>query len=184
MAFLFLPGTIIHEFAHAAVAQTLGVYVGEVNLMPKVEGDQIKLGTVQIAETDPFRRFLIGAAPLVVGITLLFLALAIFQRFGIDSAWWGVAIFYYFVFQVGNSMFSSKRDMEGAIELGIALLIVAGILYLVGLRFPVKDLLENLATTFSDLLKLGNDVLLKVVSLDFLAFLIFRFGNAIAKKRI
>ena len=30
LAVLFLPGTIVHEFAHAAFAHALGVYVGEI----------------------------------------------------------------------------------------------------------------------------------------------------------
>lgn len=183
MAFLFLPGTVIHEFSHAAVAQILGVYVGEINLMPKIDGREIKLGTVQIAETDPFRRFLIGVAPLIVGVTLLFLSLAIFQKFGAGSAWWWSVVFYYFVFQVGNSMFSSKKDMEGALELGAALLIAAGILYLVGLRFSVLNVVENLANNLSGLFKFGNGVMLKVVALDLAIIVVFKVGNSLIKRR-
>src|SRR5580704_5390415 len=60
LAFLFFPGTVIHELAHALFAGLLGVHVGEIEFMPKIEGDKVKLGSVQIAQTDPIRRFLIG----------------------------------------------------------------------------------------------------------------------------
>src|ERR1700722_1998592 len=74
LAILFLPGTIIHEFSHAIAARLLGVSVGTMEFMPQIEGEHVKLGSVQVAHSDPIRRFFIGAAPFLFG-TLIMLGL-------------------------------------------------------------------------------------------------------------
>src|SRR5438045_1842305 len=71
MALLFFPGTVIHELSHAIMAGLLFVHTGHIELWPKLEGQHVKLGSVAIAHTDIFRRFLIGAAPFFFGTTLL-----------------------------------------------------------------------------------------------------------------
>lgn len=176
MAAVFLPGTIVHEFAHASVAQLMGVYVGDIELMPVIEGNGVKLGSVKIADTDPFRRFLIGTAPVFVGLVLIFLVLVIFQRFGQDWPLWAVFLIYYTIFQVGNSMFSSRRDMEGAIELFIAIAIVAGILYFFGVRFSFDWTASALSSSL-EFFGFAAGALLKIVILD-LVVVISAFGLA------
>src|SRR5689334_22124684 len=64
LAFLFFPGTLIHELAHMFMAAMLFVRVGKIELFPQKQGNSIKLGSVAIAHTDPFRRSLIGLAPI------------------------------------------------------------------------------------------------------------------------
>ena len=182
MAFLFLPGTVVHEFAHAAFAHALGVYVGEISLLPKIEGKNLKLGSVQVAETDPFRRFLIGAAPVVAGMALIFLTLGIFQKFGADFAWWASLLVYCLIFQIGNAMFSSRRDLEGAVEFLIAVFLVFGILYLFGIKFSVEwvgGVLQRLESFFI----FGSDALVKIVLLDTGVILAAALGNAVLKHR-
>jgi hypothetical protein len=183
MAFLFIPGTAVHEFAHASVAQMLGVHVGEIDLMPKIEGKHIKLGTVQVQDTDPFRRFLIGIAPIFVGLTLIFIVLFIYQRFGEDWPWWAVLLVYYAVFQVGNGMFSSRRDMEGAIELGIALLLVSGILYLFGVRFSL-GWAQNFIINSKDFFQFASGAILKIVILDLVVVGIAAILNKLFQRRV
>lgn len=166
LAFIFLPGTVVHEFAHATVAELLRVYVGRITLLPKVEGDSIQLGSVQIAQSDPFRRFLIGTAPLIVGIGLIFLTFGLFDKLSISGFWPSVALFY-ILFQIGNTMFSSKRDMEGALELCIALILVFGFLHLVGLDGFFKWIV-TLANNLNELFKTASDLLIKIVLIDLL----------------
>lgn len=182
MAFLFLPGTIVHEFAHAAFAQALGVYVGETELMPKIVGRNIKLGSVRVAACDPFRRFLIGIAPIVTGVAIIFLTLGIYQKFGDTFSWWAVLLVYYLIFQIGNSMFSSRRDLEGAIELLIALVLVFGLLYLLGVQFSFEKLsafLDRSASFFS----FANEAFIKIILVDISVIAVAALGNAVFKKR-
>jgi len=73
IALLFLPGTVIHEFSHAAVAKLLRVPVGKITLYPHKDelSGEIKAGSVEIGKKDIFRLALIGIAPLIVGMSLL-----------------------------------------------------------------------------------------------------------------
>lgn len=183
MAFLFMPGTVVHEFAHAAVASGLGVYVGEIDLMPKVEGKHVKLGTVQIAETDPFRRFFIGIAPILFGLTVIFLVLALFQKFETNFTWWGVLLVYYCIFEIGNGMFSSRRDMEGAIELLVALALVFGLLYFFGIRFSL-DWLQNAITNSSGFFEFASLAIGKIVLIDVGVMTLAIFTNRVLLGRV
>ncbi len=136
MAILFLPGTIIHEFAHAIMAKALFVYVGRMELMPQLHEDSLKLGSVEVGKTDIIRNFFIGIAPFIVGTSLLLLVL----WYAFTNNIFGFNFFSFlvlcFTFVISNTMYSSKKDMEGAIE--FFLLIVAPIifLYFIGVRIP------------------------------------------------
>ena len=66
------PGTVIHELSHLFTAEILGVRTGKLTLVPDfIQKDQIKAGSVMIAATDPFRRYLIGLAPMVTGLVAI-----------------------------------------------------------------------------------------------------------------
>src|SRR5260221_6045484 len=69
---LEFPGTVIHELAHLFTAEVLGVRTGKLTLEPEsIRGESIKAGSVMIAQSDPFRRYAIGLAPVFVGIFVL-----------------------------------------------------------------------------------------------------------------
>lgn len=135
LSFIFLPGTIIHELSHMFLAEFLFVKTGNMEFMPKIQNDgNVKLGSVGIANCDPFRRFLIGIAPVIGGVGILSL---FFYLFG--NGEWGfnfkTVILLIVSFEIGNTMFSSKKDMEGAIALVISLIIAGGILFVIGKGF-------------------------------------------------
>jgi hypothetical protein len=136
LAFVFLPGTALHEIAHALVAGLLGVHVGTIEFVPEVNGEKVKLGSVQIAQTDPFRRFLIGAAPFFLGTTILLglLFFAVQNHFFNNTAF--IIFVGYLVFEIGNTMFSSRKDMEGALELFGTITFLLIVFYLLGIRVP------------------------------------------------
>ena len=71
LAFLFLPGTIIHELAHVIVAGMMLVESSDIEFMPEIREDGVKLGSAQIQKTDPLRRTIIGVAPVLVGLSLI-----------------------------------------------------------------------------------------------------------------
>ncbi len=173
MAFLFLPGTIIHELAHYIMANLLFVRTGEIEFMPKMQGDNIKLGSVSIVKPDPFRYFLIGIAPFLSGIALILITLYYGVRHDVFSNTWLVIALGYLVFQIGNSMFSSKKDMEGAFELFVVALIIAIVAYVSGFRPNLQDveafISPQTATFFSQgtmfvLVPIGIDIVLLILA--------------------
>lgn len=175
IAFLFLPGTIIHELAHAFSAGLLGVHVGEIEFVPKVHGDSVKLGSVQIAQTDPIRRFLIGAAPFFAG-TAIMLGLIFFavQNHLFDN-YFLVILIAIAVFEIGNTMFSSKKDMEGALELLGTLALLVLIFYLLGVRLPSFNPDTFLSQPFiKEVFQRGSLFLLFPLAIDVLIVLLLR----------
>lgn len=135
-AILFFPGTLIHELAHFFMAIILFVRVGEIEFVPKIREGSVKLGSVQIGHTDPFRRALIGLAPIFVGIALLAWGVYFFSQFPIQPQWINILIVFFIVFEIGNTMFSSKRDVDGLLPLLIVLAVFSLIIYLLGFRIP------------------------------------------------
>ncbi|MDP3724454.1 MAG: hypothetical protein Q8R11_02345 [bacterium] len=132
---VFLPGILVHELAHFLVATLLFVRTGKIEIFPQtsVEG-RVQLGSIGIAHTDPIRRFFIGIAPVLVGTSLMLWALFSLMPDSIDIG--RFALLFFIVFELGNTMFSSKKDMEGAFELFIIAAIVLGALFLFGVRLP------------------------------------------------
>lgn len=138
LSFLFLPGVIIHELSHLLVASILLVPVGHMEFTPKKNSNGLKLGSVEIGKTDPIRRAIIGFAPIFAGIALIlglvYFVIELNTPLGISL----IVLIFYILFAVSNTMFSSKRDMEGTIEIIVTLLIIAILLYLLGLRVPLS----------------------------------------------
>lgn len=137
LAFIFLPGTLLHELSHFLAAEGLGVRAGDFTIFPKDEGHGIKMGSVRVERTDPVRSFFIGIAPLVTGV--LFLS-AIF--FGIEYAQsQNLLLRYelilytvggYSLFVIVNMMFSSKKDLEACVEFIGFLIIIFAVLFFWG----------------------------------------------------
>lgn len=127
-SFLFLPGTFVHELSHYIMAVILRVKVYSFTLWPKLEGDSIRLGSVEIAQTDVIRRFFIGAAPFIIGVSLITFMLFEFIPLVFTQHEYVLWIAVFIIFEISNSMFSSRKDMEGAGGVIVALA-VSGILY-------------------------------------------------------
>ncbi|HWY79417.1 MAG TPA: hypothetical protein VNW29_03600 [Candidatus Sulfotelmatobacter sp.] len=175
IAFLFFPGTVLHEIAHALFAGLLGVRVGTIEFVPKVDGDHIKLGSVQIAQTDPFRRFFIGAAPLIMGTTILLGILFFAAQNHLFANYLFVIFIGYLVFEIGNTMFSSRKDMEGALELFATLIVIVIILYFLGIRVPTFN--PNLLFSqplFLEVFKRGCMFLLMPLIIDTIIIFLLR----------
>jgi hypothetical protein len=142
-AVIFLPGTIVHEFAHIIMAQVLGVRASGMELMPRIEGNKLIMGEVGIEHTDIFRRTMIGAAPFLLGFP--FVVLIIYTALMTGVNWWQGLIVGYFVFQIANSSFSSGKDMEGTVIVLVSLVSVGVFLQLMGVPIweNVVSLVEN-----------------------------------------
>lgn len=131
LVIIFLPGTILHELAHLLVAGVLLVPVGDLEVVPVISGDEVRLGSVQIGSTDPLRRTIIGIAPILVGIILIIFGLSFIQSIpngGIFSLQNCLA--FYLIFTVSSTMFSSKKDLEGTMVFSVTALILLGLSFL------------------------------------------------------
>lgn len=177
LALLFFPGVVIHELAHLIVANILFVKTGDIEFVPQVQGGHVKLGSVEIAKTDPLRRFLIGAAPVAVGLFLIGGSFVYLQMLTPDTLWIKI-LFAYVLFVIGNTMYSSSKDMEGAIELFITLGVVFGIFYFLGFRTPDIDFRNILSPGIIEVVKTIDVFLLIPIAIDtiiiFLAKMLLR----------
>ncbi|MGH7245519.1 MAG: hypothetical protein ACREGI_01130 [Candidatus Levyibacteriota bacterium] len=134
-SFLFLPGVIIHELAHFFVASILFVPTGEIEFLPVLEKDTLKLGSVEIGRSDPVRRLFIGVAPVLVGLLVMLVSFTYLST-DIFHSWQKIAILLVVLFEVGNTMFSSKKDLEGALGLVVVCALLGITLFLWGIRLP------------------------------------------------
>lgn len=167
LATLFLPGTIIHELAHAITAGVLMVQVGEVEFTPQIHEGGIKLGSAKIGRTDPIRAALISLAP-----TLLGLALILAPLFYLRPSFFLYLILFYLIFVVGNTMFSSSKDLAGAVAGLILMVSILIALYLLGFReifFWFNQILQKSATFFERaslflLIPLGLDLVVLLIT--------------------
>jgi hypothetical protein len=180
LSVLFLPGVVIHELSHMLMASMLFVRVGEVEFLPQTHGNSVKLGSVQVAKTDPFRRFLIGAAPLIGGLLIIFLLYIYLLADFSHPFSWQTAVFLYALFEIGNTMFSSKKDMEGAVVLFIALAIISIILFFIGFRFDFHVFANLFSPSVTDMFQKLAIILLFPVVLNS----IFCWGIGTVLKRL
>ncbi len=132
---IFLPGTLVHELAHLLTAGGLLVRVGNISLLPEIRETGVKLGHVEIEKTDPIRRALIGFAPVFAGLAVftgsIFYATNNFFQNGIYPVWL-IAILIYLSLVIGNTMFSSKKDLEGSLFIIVIFIAILSSLYLMG----------------------------------------------------
>jgi hypothetical protein len=147
LSFIFLPGIIVHELSHFFMATILFVSAGEIEFVPKKNGNKVKLGSVQVAKTDPIRRSLIGFAPVFAGLAIIIGGVYLFSSnllfFQNKNYFIFIAtalVVAYLLFSVSNTMFSSEADMRGAIEILIILAIILAAAYALGLRPSLSDL--------------------------------------------
>lgn len=137
-AILFLPGTFVHEISHFLTALVLLVPVGQIELMPEKFEGGVKLGSVPIGKTDPIRRTLIGIAPIIFGLGLIFGILYYVYKHNLYTMPIIVVLVALMSFEVGNTMFSSKKDLEGAMIAFILVAIIFAVSYFLGLRIYIN----------------------------------------------
>ncbi len=151
---IFFPGTVVHELSHLFTAEVLGVRTGKLSLVPEnIEEEEVTAGSVQIAKTDPFRRYVIGFAPLIVGlVTVAALSYWLpqlleeaFIRPRLASQGEALRIFatlfgtMYLLFVVSNSMFSSREDLKGFVGFTIAIGLIISAGYIAGIRIGLTE---------------------------------------------
>lgn len=152
----FLIGTFVHEVAHFLTALFLLVPVGQPELMPEYQKGGLKLGSVPVGKTDPVRKFLIGVAPFVLGTGLIIGGLFYSISNGLADNLVVVIPIGYLVFSIGNTMYSSKRDMEGAIELITILIAIFLAFVILGIKLTVFEFVLNFSSNYLEDIKKAN----------------------------
>lgn len=170
IAFLFLPGTIIHELAHIISAGVMMVHTGAIEFIPEIHEDGVKLGTAEIGKTDPFRRSLIGVAPVLVGIAIILGSLFYLSASLMDGknfSFWIYLTLFYIIFVIGNTMFSSKKDLEGSALVLVLLISLLIGLYLLNIRQPFVMFYEFIEKS-SEYIKRADIFLILPLLINFL----------------
>lgn len=170
---LFFPGVFIHELSHFLAAIFSGVRVGRMEFLPQFQDGGLKLGSVEIGKTDPIRRFFIGVAPLIAGMILIIAALYFYENIP-ASAFIRLGILFYILFEVGNTMYSSKKDMEGALELFLFLIILIFILFFLGIKFPTIPEDNTFYAASLSLVRQGNAFILFPIGIDSFFIVVMR----------
>ena len=157
-AILFAPGTFFHEMSHFLSALFLLVPVGHLRLLPEVREDEIKLGSVGI-----------GTLTILVVIHLA-------RDYKLIKNVWTVVLLGYVVFEIGNTMFASKKDLEGALGLLIFIILVYLLTLLLGINVDFSFLGDILTSSYiKDLLVTATVFLVFPLVIDTVIITILRF---------
>ena len=188
---IYLPGTVIHELAHLLTAEILRVPTGELTFTPKLEKgadgrNEVRAGSLQIGTVDPIRLYLIGFAPVIFGLFFVSLIIWIFTQYWSQMITLGEQILFisligYLLFAVSNTMFSSKKDLEGFLIFVPIFLAIALTLYVTGFRLTLtgqalvltQQVLTNLAKALG--IVVGINLTMLMVNLLFLRGLLKLF---------
>ncbi len=106
---LLLPGVILHEGSQWLLAKALRVRVKKFQMWPeRLKTGQIRLGLVEIEDTDVVRATLVGMIPLVTGVAII--ALIGSTRFDIEVLLQSLATGHIPTMLAGIGQFTSAPD--------------------------------------------------------------------------
>lgn len=175
LAVFFLPGTFFHETAHFLTALFLLVPVGQMELIPEVSEEKVKMGSVPLAKTDPIRRTLIGVSPFFFGTAAIFGIVFYTISKGLTGNLLVTAGAVYLVFEIGNTMFLSRKDLAGFWKFLVLLFFVLTAFYFLGFSLKSIDFSFLLNEKFVGFYKKSATFLLVPLIVDIGAILLLRF---------
>ncbi|MCL4360020.1 hypothetical protein M1555_02070 [Patescibacteria group bacterium] len=188
---LLFPGTVIHELSHLFTAEILGVRTGKLTLAPEnIRDPDIQTGSVAVAQSDPFRRALIGLAPFFLGIgALLAVSYGLSREFsgqtistllqGTVSLNFLTILLLYLIFAISTTMFPSGADFKGTPALALTIGIFLLLAYLVGFRFSLSGQALSVAEGVMTTLQNSLGVILAV---DLILLLLITVVVAVMRK--
>lgn len=171
LSLLFFPGTIVHEFSHFFAAIVLFLNVRGIEIFPKFEKDQIKLGTVLYEKKDPIRGVLVGIAPFF-GALLVFFVISYFNLFPSNNLGLNIALFY-LIFTISSVMFSSKQDLVDLIYLIPFILIFFLVVYLFDIKINISIKNQLIINWLKLFLEKTNYMLFLSLLIHLLIFVLF-----------
>lgn len=179
VSLIYFPGTILHELSHFFAATILFLKVREVKILPEFEKNYIKLGKVVYEKKDFVRGFLVGIAPLF-GALFFFYLVYFFQLFPAKNFFLNL-LFFYLIFTVSSTMFSSKQDLIDLVFI-IPFFLFVGIIFYIFQIDPLiliknSKIINNLVLFFNQV----NQYLLLSVVINLLVFFGLKFLLLITK---
>ena len=139
LSLLFWPGVLLHELSHLVVGRLLLVKTGGLTIIPKIQSNgTVAMGSVAVPKVDRIRFFLIGIAPVAVGVGTILGLLWLAEAYGWGQRWEWRVVMGYAIFQIANNMFLSKSDLRGALPLFILLVLVLGLLRWLGFELSME----------------------------------------------
>ncbi len=140
---IYFPGTLLHETAHLAMATFLLLRVKEIQIFPKITGENtVKLGHVLYEKRGAVRGILVGAAPFFVGI-IFFWSLTYLKLFPNPNLWLTI-VFGYLIFAVSSTMFSSRQDLVDILYAIPLVIMGIGIVYIFNLTAGFEELIRTI----------------------------------------
>jgi len=161
------------------MAKLLLVRVGRFSIRPKKHEQEVVLGSVAIEKVDIVRRLMIGAAPVFFGIIILFLAIYISVSNTFYKDWKITFFVSYLVFSIGNTMFSSKKDIEGAWKVALATVLIFLVFNVFGVRFYFEND-SVLMVKIVEVVKLANLYFLVPIFIDLVIVACYSLKNEIS----
>jgi len=161
VSLVFLPGTIIHELSHFFAAMILFLPVKDIQIFPKFEERQIKLGHVLYVKKDFLRGIMVGIAPFF-GALFFFFTLSFFNLFPNKNLWLNIVLIY-LIFTVSSVMFSSKQDL---VDIGY---LIPFILFSLILGYIFQPSLPSFNLPYFD--KIFNGLELFLINVNYYLFL-------------
>lgn len=177
LAFVLFLGVFIHEMAHFFAAKFLLVPTGKVSLFPKKEGDYLKLGSVSVAQSNILKEFIIGVAPLVVGIISILLLVYFMIQDLAGFNFLKIILSLMGIFVISNTMYASRKDFQAALPFLVSVITLGVILIILNVRFPVVTLSFLPAIDFSRIFYMGSLYLGIPIVIDLSIIIIFRIFN-------
>lgn len=198
LAFIILPGTIIHELSHFLMATILRVPTGTLSVFPTIEENgETRAGKLMLGKVDPFRQTIVGLAPMIIGLVLIYLLGKTFSPYlllfsftpgesiRLPQGWFALFALCYLLFITSITMFSSRKDLESLIIVGPIILLILTSLHIVGIRiFFDNQLIEKANLILMDL----NRFLLVTAIINLFVFsllnLLLIFWQKILKRKL
>ncbi|HEX8964832.1 MAG TPA: hypothetical protein VF820_00180 [Patescibacteria group bacterium] len=165
LSVIFLPGVMVHELAHWFMASILFVRTGDIEFLPQIQGDVVKLGSVAVAKTDPLRKTFIGVAPIIIGVLLMML-LFYYLAPSIPAFNWQTLVAAYLFFEIGNTMFSSRKDLEGTLFMVVGIVFIIALLYVFKIQVHVYVVNFLSLPTVADFMKKLNGIMFIPLTID------------------
>jgi hypothetical protein len=197
-AIFFLPGTVVHEFAHWIMAKILGVKTAGFNVLPKLgRKGEIQLGSVNVRGGGLVEHTLIGMAPMLLGGALTMALSYVLvdvdalnaairsEQFGrvLDVALQAFShpdalILLWLLFTISGSMFLSASDRAPIQQMTLYLAAVLLPLYLFGL---IPALPAAWTQTIGEMFAVFASGLAVAVAVHLVMTLIFALGYMLAR---
>lgn len=114
LAYLYLPGTFLHELMHYIVALLFYAYPSNFSLKATKTADGYRLGSVSISNAKWYNTIPVALAPLLL-LPLAFLFYDMLYDWG-RSGWWQYLLFVGLMVVIVTASTPSKADIELAFK--------------------------------------------------------------------